>query len=129
MADENSTDITEQPDAEVTADTTDEPKVYDQEYVSGIRKEAADHRGKAKALSTRLHTELVRATGRLADPTELDFDPDHLDDPDALNTAIDELLTRKPHYAARAPQGHVGQGVKDQGAEPLNLVTHLKSLV
>ena len=32
----------------------------------------------------RLHTELVRATGKLADPTDLPFDEAHLDDPDAF---------------------------------------------
>ena len=133
MADENITEVTEQRDPEVATDATGEPtqggaETFSREYVTDIRKEAADHRAKAKAFSTRLHTELVRATGRLADPTELDFDPAHLDDPEALDTAITELLARKPHYAARTPQGQVGQGVKDQG-QPLNLVTHLKSLV
>ena len=35
----------------------------------------------------RLHTELVRATGKLADPTDLEFAEEHLDDPDALAAA------------------------------------------
>ena len=30
--------------------------------------------------------------GQLADPTDLEFDEDHLDDPDALAAAVDDLL-------------------------------------
>jgi hypothetical protein len=134
MADENTPDVADQPDAETATEATevaapDDPETFDREYVSGIRKEAADHRAKAKGLATRLHLELVRANGRLADPNDLPFDAAHLDDPRALNTAIDELLARKPHFAARTPQGNIGQGAKDQGAQPLNLVNHLKGLV
>jgi hypothetical protein len=135
MADENTAEVIDQPDSEVTTEVSEEPaqdddaETFTRDYVSGIRKEAADHRAKAKTLATRLHTELVRSTGRLADPNDLSFDPAHLDDADALNATIDELLARKPHFAARTPQGHVGQGVKDQGAQPLSLVSHLKTLV
>jgi hypothetical protein len=135
MADQNEPEVIDQPDAEVTSEVPEEPtqdddaETFSRDYVSGIRKEAADHRAKSKTLATRLHAELVRSTGRLADPHDLSFDPAHIEDPDALNAAIDELLARKPHFAARTPQGKVGQGVKDQGAQPLNLVAHLKSLV
>ena len=52
----------------------------------------------------------MKATGRLADPTDLEFDEDHLDDPDALAAAIDDLLARKPHLASRKPVGDIGQG-------------------
>ncbi len=116
-------------DPEVTEPAKDEPKTFSAEYVSEIRKEAADHRTKAKELATRLHAELVRQTGRLADPSELPFDQAHLDDPDALKTAIDELLTRKPHYAARTPNGNIGQGAKDRGEAPVGVIEHLKTLV
>lgn len=117
------------PEAETeTAQGDTEPKSYDADYVNGLKQEAVDHRQKAKALATRLHAELVRATGRLADPNDLPYDAAHLEDADAINAAIDELLTRKPHFATRVPQGHVGQGVKDE-APAVGLVTHLKSLV
>lgn len=52
----------------------------------------------------------MRATGKLADPTDLPFDEGHLDDPDALKAAVDELLTKKPHLASRRPTGEIGQG-------------------
>jgi hypothetical protein len=44
---------------------------------------------------------LEALAGQLADPTDLEFDEDHLDDPDALAAAVDDLLARKPHLASR----------------------------
>ena len=64
----------------------------------------------ADTYAKRLHAELVRATGRLADPTDVPFDENHLDDPDALAAAVDDLLARKPHLASRRPTGEIGQG-------------------
>lgn len=140
MADDNTPDVTEQadqPDTD-TAETPAEPVQPDpsepftttRQAITDLRDEAKGHREKAQALAARLHTELVRQTGRLADPTELPFDAAHIEDPDALNAAIDELLTRKPHYAARTPQGNtVGQGVKDQGPPASDWLQQLKSLV
>ncbi|BCP11885.1 hypothetical protein MINTM020_39830 [Mycobacterium paraintracellulare] len=136
MADENTSDVIEQSDQLDTDGTEtpteaaqDEPKTFSAEYVTGLRNEAKSHRETSKALATRLHTELVRATGRLADPSELPFNQAHIDDPEALNAAVNELLTRKPHYAARTPQGNtVGQGVKDQG-RPTDWLSQLKTLV
>lgn len=139
MADENAPEVTaqtDQLDADATETPTDpvepdpsEPFTTTREAITDLRNEAKGHREKAQALATRLHTELVRQTGRLADPTELPFDAAHLDDPDTLKAAIDELLTRKPHYAARTPQGNtVGQGVKDQG-QPADWLSQLKTLV
>ncbi|MCA2255827.1 hypothetical protein JF710_21845 [Mycobacterium intracellulare] len=133
MADENTSDVTEQTEQLDTVSTEptepDEPKTFGADYVSELRNEAKGHREKAQTLATRLHTELVRQTGRLADPTELPFDAAHLDDAEALKAAIDELLARKPHYAARTPQGNtVGQGVKDQ-SQPTDWLSQLKTLV
>ncbi|MCA2261983.1 hypothetical protein A5626_09575 [Mycobacterium marseillense] len=137
MADECAPEVTEQADQLDTTETQTEPAQPDpsepftttRQAITDLRDEAKGHREKAQALATRLHTELVRQTGRLADPTELPFDTAHLDDPDALKAAIDELLTRKPHYAARTPQGNtVGQGVKDQ-AQATDWLSQLKTLV
>ncbi len=82
-------------------------------YVQKLRTEAAEARVKAKRaddLAASLFTERVRATGRMADPTDLPFNAGLLDDPDALTTAIDTLLASKPHLASRTPRGNVGQG-------------------
>ena len=88
-------------------------ETFPRSYVEKLRGENARYRERAKnadAYAKQLHTELVRATGRLADPTDLEFADDHLDDPDALAAALDELLARKPHLASRRPAGEIGQG-------------------
>jgi hypothetical protein len=71
---------------------------------------------KGDAYAQRLHTELVRATGKLADPTDLPFDEAHLDDANALTAALEKLLTRKPHLASRRPTGEIGQGASPSSA-------------
>ena len=103
-----------EPDATTEADVEDpEPDTFPRSVVEDLRKENAAYRTKAKdrdALAHRLHTALVAATGRLADPTDLAFDETHISDEDALNTALDELLAAKPHLASRRPRGDVAQG-------------------
>ncbi|MCK8615858.1 hypothetical protein [Gordonia sp. C13] len=105
----------QQPDEPTENEPTPEPEpdVFPRAYVEDLRKENADYRTRAKAaddLAKRLHTELVRATGKLADPTDMPFDPEHLDDPDKLAVSIDQLLSAKPHLKARRVVGAVGQG-------------------
>lgn len=98
---------------EEAAQVDEEPDTFPRDYVEKLRKEAAAYREKAKGrdeLAQRLHTALVAATGRLADPSDLAFDEAHLDDEEALTAALDELLDRKPHLASRRPRGDVGQG-------------------
>lgn len=112
-------ETTEVPEAQ--ENPAEEPEeTFDRPYVEKLRKEAGDARVKAKdrdALAQRLHTSLVAQTGRLADPTDLAFDEEHLTDPEALAAAVDELLARKPHLASRVPTGSVGQGASKQTAE------------
>ena len=94
-------------------ETADEPETFPREYVERLRDESAKYRQRAAdrdALAERLHSALVAATGRLADPSDLDYDFDHLSDEDALTAAIDDLLAKKPHLASRRPTGDVGQG-------------------
>ena len=82
------------------------------------------------AADARLHTELVKATGRLADPSDLAYSEDHLTDSDALNTAIDELLTAKPHLKKpTAPSGDVGQGNRGTAEVPVSLLGILRNIV
>lgn len=101
---------------EPSPDTVEEPteeEVFPREYVEKLRQENGRYRQRAQRaeeLGHRLHRELVKATGRLADPTDLPFDETHLDDPDALNAAVDQLLESKPHLASRRPTGEIGQG-------------------
>lgn len=92
----------------------EEPDTFPRDYVERLRDENAKYRQRAQRaddFAHRLHTALVAATGRLADPGDLDFDEAHIDDEGALRTALDDLLARKPHLASRRPRGDVGQGV------------------
>ena len=114
---DNMIDEDQVPDAGNLVDTPDpdEPKTFDEAYVKDLRDEAAKYRTKAKdrdALAQRLHAALVAADGRLQDPSDLNFDEAHLDG-DGLKNAITDLVTRKPHLAARKVAGDVGQGSRN----------------
>ncbi len=120
-------------DAEETgADTEDDDadaETFSRTYVEKLRRESQRYReraAEADGLAQRLHTALVAATGRLADPTDLAFDAAHLDDPDALTAAVDELLTKKPHLASRRPVGDIGQGAS-RSSETVDLAGILRS--
>lgn len=82
----------------------DDAETFPRSVVEKLRQENAgryrQRAGQADAYAARLHTELVRATGRLADPADLEFDAAHLDDAEALTGAIDALLADKPHLAS-----------------------------
>lgn len=95
------------------AETTENEDVFPREYVEKLRNENAKYRQRAQRaddLAQRLHEALVSATGRLQEPSDLPFDEQHLDDPEALTAAIDELLHKRPHLASRRPVGDIGQG-------------------
>lgn len=107
---------------------------FPREYVERLRRENAEHRTAAREAAEaltptqqRLHGLLVAASGRLADPTDLPFDAAHLDDENALNAAIDDLLVRKPHLASRRVAGDVGQGAGSNSAATVSLAGLLRS--
>jgi hypothetical protein len=82
-------------------DQSEDADTFPRSYVERLRRESAGYRERAQTADTyakRLHLELVRATGRLADPTDLEFDEKHLDDPDALVAA-----RRRPIDSQAAP--------------------------
>ena len=140
---ENAEETVVAPEAEVVDDTAEAPAVEDNSeaeevdtfpraVVEKLRQENGKYRQRAQrsdTLARRLHTELVRATGRLADPTDLPFDEGHLDDPDALAAAVEELLDRKPHLAARRPSGDIGQGQRGPASAGFSLLSALKDRV
>ncbi len=96
------------------------PEVFDREYVQKLREEAAGHRVRAKradALAAALVSAQAALTGKLADPTDLAYSDDLLDDNGLVDegkvrAAVDALLERKPHLAARRVVGDVGQGAR-----------------
>ena len=115
----------------------DEPESFSREYVSQIRQEAADRRkvaaeatGRADDLSRQLFLAKVAATGRMADPNDLAYSPDLVDDDEALNAAIDATLTAKPHWASRrpVPGSSIGQGALGSPvAPPPSLIDAIKA--
>lgn len=125
MTDEQSVDVSQTdpieggaPDAHPSGDEVSQaqPDTFPRAYVEQLRQENGRYRLRAERsddLAKRLHTAQVAATGRLADPTDLPYDEDLLDDPDALAAAIDALLATKPHLASRRPTGNVGQGLSE----------------
>ncbi|WP_059013970.1 hypothetical protein [Mycobacterium sp. M26] len=120
---------TEAPEGDISDATPDEPDAFPRSYVEDLRQENGRYRQRAQqadTLAQRLHTELVRATGKLADPTDLPFDEAHIDDPEALAAAVDDLLAKKPHLASRKPSGDIGQGQRGATSEPFSLLGLLK---
>jgi hypothetical protein len=111
-----------------------DPETFTREYVQKLRDEAAGHRVKAKradALAARLVTAQAALTGRLADPTDLPFTEDLLDDDGLVDetkvrAAVDDLINRKPHLAARRPTGDVGLGARAETSE-MGLAALLRS--
>ncbi len=113
------------PDAEPEIPVEDATDAFDREYVQKLRDEAAGHRVKAKradTLAARLVTAQAALTGKLADPTDLPFtdkllDDDGLVDESKVQAAVEDLIKRKPHLAARRPTGDVGQGARLESPE------------
>ena len=95
--------------------------------VKKLRNEAAGNRVKAREAgelaeqrAAALFTALVKLDGRLADPSDLPYSEDYLTDEAALESAISDLLERKPGLAARQYRGNIGAGVK--GDSPTSLI-------
>ena len=108
----------------------EEAETFPRSYVEKLRRESATYRTRATqadALADALWTARVAASGALADPTDLPRpeDADALD-PEAVTSAVSELLERKPHLAARVPRGNVGQGFS-KAAEPVSLLGMLRN--
>lgn len=122
-------------EAEPEANPAESPEetTFSRDYVEKLRKESAGYRDRAKTAETRaetlarqLFTAKVAATGKLADPTDLEFNPDLLDDTDRMAEAIDNLLAAKPHLKSRKPSGDVGQGNRGKSEEPFSLLKALQ---
>ena len=86
-------------------------------YVKRLRARSAGYRERAKTAEERastlereLFTERVRALDVLADPTDLEFNADLLDDRDALEAAVTELVRARPHYRRRGTSTPDGTG-------------------
>lgn len=129
QTEETTPEISEEETETTAEETAPEPKTYDESYVKTLRKESAGYREKAKRvdeLGARLHAALVKTDGRLQDPSDLPYELEHLDDPEALTAAIDALLTAKPHLASRRPAGFIPQGATGDTGNGFSLAGMLR---
>ena len=114
-------------DLEQEQEQEQEPEQEIDPLVKKLRNEAAGNRVKAREAgelaeqrAAALFTALVKLDGRLADPSDLPYSEEYLTDEAALESAISELLERKPGLAARQYRGNIGAGVK--GYSPTSLI-------
>lgn len=111
---------------------SDDDQVFDKKYVTKLRKESAAYREKAKRsdeLEKQLHTALVKLDGRLADPEDLEFDAEHLENHDKLADAIADLISRKPGLKKQQLSGDVGAGKRGtEKKPPADLLSIIKGL-
>ena len=122
-------ETTPTPEEPATEPTDEEQDTFPRDYVEKLRDENAKYRQRAQKaddLAHRLHNALTAATGRLQDPSDLEYDESHLDDPEALETAITELLAKKPHLGSRKPTGNIGQGV-NSSTDAVDLAAMLRA--
>lgn len=127
---ENTEPVDNRVENEEAPEGDDEADTFPREYVEKLRDENAKFRQRAQKsdeLAHRLHRALVEADGRLQDPSDLEFTEEHLDDSEALTAALDDLLARKPHLAARKPSGSIGQGAVSQGTGNVDLAGLLRA--
>ncbi len=116
-------------ESEQDPEPAEDADTFPRSYVERLRRESQNYRDRATKGDTyaqRLHTEMVRATGKLADPTDLPFSEDHLADADTLAAAVDDLLARKPHLASRKPVGDIGQGAVSGNGSGVDLAAILR---
>lgn len=109
---------TDTADDDSTAETDAQDDDTEATEVEQLKAQADQHEQRADALAHRLHSALVAADGRLADPDDLPFNAEHLDDTDALSAAIGDLIARKPGLKAQNVTGDVGAGKRGSDRTP-----------
>lgn len=121
----------------VEVNPDESPESFPAAYVKKLRKENADYRTRAgradeleeknTAMATRLHAALVARDGRLANPDDLPFNPDHLEDETALTAAITDLIKSRPGLKARSAGGDIGHGNRGTANhKPVSLIDMIR---
>lgn len=104
-------------DEGVQAPADEDTAADDDEVIPGVYVEE---------LRGRLFTALVAADGRLADPTDMPYSADLVDDPAALEAAITARLDANPRLGKHAATGDVGAGARgesvDSGTDIIELI-------
>lgn len=119
-------------EVETVSEDSAASETFDTAYVTKLREESAAYREKAKRsedLEKQLHTALVRLDGRLADPEDLEFNAEHLENRDKLADAIADLISRKPGLKKQQLSGDVGAGKRGTEKKPTtDLLSIIKGL-
>ena len=134
-----------EPETEPEADDETEPgdetdpddggDTFPRAYVENLRGESKRYRERAQSaesrageLSAALWRAQVAGLDRLADPEDLPMpeDGDPLD-PEAITAAVDDLLQRKPHLAARRARGDLGQHERGDAADGVSLAALMRA--
>lgn len=105
------------PDAEPDALRAEIRRLRDENATARVRG------GRADDLAAALVTSYVEAPGRLADPSDLPFTADLLDEHgtpsrEAVDAAVTALLSSKPHLSSRRPRGAIEQGATEDPSVP-----------
>lgn len=117
-------------DADEVTEPDEGADTFDRPYVEKLRAESATYRTRAKELEAKLHRLMVEQTGALADPADLEFDAEHLENPEALQAAIDALLAERPHLKARRfTPGAAAQGARSTAAATVDLAGLMRGAV
>ena len=124
-------DATPEDKGAISNPTPEDEETFPRKYVEELRTENGTYRNRAKdaeakadELAKALWTERVRSLGVLADPADLPYDPEALDDLELIRSQADDLLGAKPHLRTRQITERVGQG--ERGAETISLVELLQ---
>ncbi|ALC07142.1 hypothetical protein CDES_14085 [Corynebacterium deserti GIMN1.010] len=92
--------------------------------------EEPDHAATVETLQQRLLTALVKADGRMQDPTDFPFNAEHLDNEESLAEAITKLLEAKPHLKKRTNHvtEDIGAGVRGDKPNDFDLLSVIRSM-
>lgn len=106
---------------------------FDRDYVERLRGKSAGYRlrmkeaeSKVENLQRALFTERLQRLDTVVDTDAVPYDPDLLDDSDALREAVEELLEAKPYLRKRRAGGDIGQHSNHEHGNGFSLLDALR---
>lgn len=106
---------------------------FGRDYVERLRGKGAGYRmrmkeaeSKVDKLQRALFTERLQRLDMVVDPDALPYDPDLLEDSDALREAVEELLAAKPYLRKRRASGDIGQHSNREHGNGFSLLDALR---
>lgn len=106
---------------------------FDRGYVERLRGKSAGYRlrmkeaeSKVENLQRALFTERLQRLDLVVDTDAVPYDPDLLDDSDALREAVEELLEAKPYLRKRRAGGDIGQHSNHEHGNGFSLLDALR---